>query len=331
MKTKKLIPALAIALSVVALSGCTGNKHVVFGNYWNYDSMTQADIQEKLTYDIVYEEGEGSPFCDYTIAYSNGTYTTELKSATEGAKHVYHLTTTMSITVTYTLEGQEPVSKQDSVVTKTTFFQAGEHLRPISSEMTVLNHSPLMAQGVEKADDCYMTVDYTIKTNYDENGKGTIVQTNNALTMEKDGETVPYSTERTFSPDEDYCFLDHNQLAFCLRAFSNSTTSGTIESYSPFTMAKQKVKVSFSDVSEDEAQKFLLSENGAGPAEKTIPYRKATLDLDVDASGENWTAWIAKADNEKKNDNRNVMLRLETPLAYNLGSLVYNLKSIERQ
>ena len=63
---------------------------------------------------------------------------------------------------------------------------------------------------------------------------------------------------------------------------------------------------------------------------KTIDYRSVTMKLSSSNPGATQTAYIATYDNAEMNTHRNVMLKLETPLAYNLGTLVYSLKSINR-
>ena len=65
----------------------------------------------------------------------------------------------------------------------------------------------------------------------------------------------------------------------------------------------------------------------------TITYRPVSMVLDEKNPGATQTAWIAKKPETSSNSNvnRNVLLRLETPLSYGLGSLVYTLNSATYQ
>ena len=42
--------------------------------------------------------------------------------------------------------------------------------------------------------------------------------------------------------------------------------------------------------------------------------------------GTSQTVWVAKTTDAQKNSHRNAILRIETPLYYSMGSLVYELK-----
>ena len=121
---------------------------------------------------------------------------------------------------------------------------------------------------------------------------------------------------------EKLSYLDNEQLLLALRAFDTSTTSGNVNTYSPFTKATQKIGISFTNEEEASAQ-LSISENGAEATQKKFKYRKATLSIKATNSGQSQTAWVAT-------ENRNVILRLETPYSFNHGKLVYTLKSIDR-
>ena len=64
-------------------------------------------------------------------------------------------------------------------------------------------------------------------------------------------------------------------------------------------------------------------------AKKAINYVPFSVSISSDNPGATQTVWIAKTEDPLKNTYRNVILRLETPIAYGAGSLVYELTSGE--
>ena len=96
--------------------------------------------------------------------------------------------------------------------------------------------------------------------------------------------------------------------------------------YSPFVEEKQRVQITFNS-DDDLGDDFLLSIYGEAK-KKSIPYREVTVGLKETYSGESQTIWIANPSNVSNNTYRNVILKMETPLSYNFGSLIYTLKSI---
>ena len=119
-----------------------------------------------------------------------------------------------------------------------------------------------------------------------------------------------------------------------LRCISMSVDSAKVKVYSPFNDETQKIKLSFDD-EEDDSMEVSYFDYTANPAatekvKKAFNYRSVTMKLSSSNPGATQTAYIATYDNPEMNTNRNVMLKLETPLAYSLGKLVYSLKSINR-
>jgi hypothetical protein len=63
--------------------------------------------------------------------------------------------------------------------------------------------------------------------------------------------------------------------------------------------------------------------------DRTIAYYPTTIAKSGSNPGSTQTAWYAqntRADTEEENRYRNVMLKLEAPISYNLGTLVYTLE-----
>ena len=116
MKRKKISTLLALLLGVSTFGACTNSdKKVDFANFWLEDALnTSATIEETLTYDVKYE-AQNASLVNYTLNYTDGTYTTTLVSqqAADG-KIVYTYTTQLNITATYNL-GEASASFDDTV------------------------------------------------------------------------------------------------------------------------------------------------------------------------------------------------------------------------
>ncbi len=322
MKAKKLASILSLVLCLSCFGGCTGNQKVTFQNYWHKSPLeTTEALHETLVYDVTFEEGNGLDSVGYELSYSGGTYKTELVREERDGKTVYCYTTHLTITATYTL-GNDTAVLEDSVKTETRFYEALYGLQPISSYKEIVSSSPKNGSSITQVDECFQTYAYTVSTTYNENGTaGTCKVT------EKDGKPVSDSFE---IEEKKYSYLDNDQLLFALRGISSDTSSAKLLVYSPFIKSVQTVSVAFSAA---ESAEFAFFKNGSAEKQtSTITYRPVSIVLDEINPGATQTAWIAKEPaSTAKNEHRNVMLRLETPLSYSLGKLVYKLNSVSYQ
>ena len=78
--------------------------------------------------------------------------------------------------------------------------------------------------------------------------------------------------------------------------------------------------------SAEKGDDFTFQQNGTETS-TAIQFYPVSIALDEKNSGQTQTAWVAKTTNPSNNRYRNVVLRLEAPLSYGMGSLIYTLKS----
>lgn len=330
MKAKKILAVTALTLAATTLTACgNDDQSIELNRYWQQNStLSNQTIDETLTYDVKFEKKDAS-LVNYSLDYSNGLYTTHLYSDSTKTD-VFHYETELSIDVTYTYKS-ESVTLRDSVKTSV-IFDASNGIRPLSSEKQILSNSPNNVNAT-KVSHCYETYQRRTKTLYDgDEGKTSVWKT----VTDKDGnESEKLIFEDDFSAKNGkYTYVDNECLLLALRCISSSETSAKVNVYNPLNEAKQRIKITFTD-DEDYSAEFSYFDYAANPAatektKKTIAYREAGLKLSATNSGATQTAWIAKATDTSKNTNRNVILKLETPLSYGLGSLVYTLKSVKR-
>ncbi len=319
MKAKKLMPLLALVLCLSSIGGCTKtDEKIPFGNYWNTASLTNADIDETLVYDVRFDGNNNSMF-NYKLSYENGKYVTHLINSTENGENIYIYTTELTIDVVYTL-GSQTKTLSDSVTTEVRFLTAEKALRPISSKKTVISASPVNGD-TSSVENCYQVYDYEVTTTYEADGsKGTSTVVDN--TKESNNSVVKnFEIER-----EKYSYLDNEQLPFALRAIPIEKTSATALVYSPFVNKTQKVGFSFSSEESGEFS-FFRAGNTETKAKNLINYREVKMVLKETNPGATQTALVAYTKDTQNNLFRNVILKLETPLSYGLGSLIYELNS----
>ncbi len=310
---KKLLSAIALTLCVTTLTACAAtNEKVTFKEYWFEDAdvppaVAPATVLESLEYEVEFKKASG--FGDnYTVDYQNGAYTTKLSLT--GDEYLYE--TSLSIDVTYTAGGK---SKQmsDSIATWVK-FKKGAKLQPIASHKEISCHSP--ANGGSTIETCFSAHDYTVDTTYNENGLG-------GKSVIVDNKTN-HSQTQTFTIEDKYTCLDNEQLLFALRGLSQSTSSASVSVYAPFSGVVQTINLSYAAL--QEGTEFTFERNGVSN-KQTINYYPVSLKINAQLSGATQTVWIAQTTNAYANTFRNVILQLETPLSYNLGSLIYKLKS----
>ena len=329
MKAKKFLAAIALALTATTFAACTNSDNAIdFSPYWNSHWNVSEKIDETLEYDVTFEKGTPMTNINYELDYTNGLYTTHLvEDPTKAGFYTY--TTTLEITAVYTYKS-EVKELTDSVVSTVT-FSMNDGFAPIKSEKWIVSHSPANAT-VSRVTQAYDEFHRHVLTDY--TGEDAVCKVWDSKPNSDGTANEKLLSEETFSGKSGkHSYIDNEQLLLALRCISTSVDSAKVKVYSPFTDETQKIKLSFED--EDESMEVSYFDYTANPdatekVKKAFDYRSVTMKLSSSNPGATQTAYIATYDNPEMNTSRNVMLKLETPLAYNLGTLVYSLKSINR-
>lgn len=309
---KKILSAIALTLCAATLTACsTTSPKITFVKYWLEDaSVTPTNVLEKLEYDVTFKKASGLNNA-YTVDYKNGVYTTEL--SLKGDEYTYK--TSFSINVIYTVGG-ESAEETDSINTWVKFKRTAK-LQPLASHKEIVSSSPNSGGTTIKT--CYAKHNYTVDTTYNENGLG-----GKCVIVNNDPESKNDPQERTFTVEDKYTYLDNEQLLFALRGISQSTATASVSVYAPFSGVVQNVNLTYSTLQKETEFEF---QKGDTQIKQVINYYPVSMKINANLSGATQTAWIAETTSTHSNTFRNVMLQLETPLSYNLGSLIYKLKS----
>ena len=306
---KKILSAIALTLCAATLTACAGtSEKVTFKEYWLEDAnVTPATVLETLEYDVTFKKSAGLNE-SYTVDYKNGVYTTKL-TLNDG---VYRYETSLNIDVTYTV-GEKSVTKNDSILSWVEFKKTAK-LQPIKSHKEIACHSP--ANGGSTIETCFVASDYTVETTYNENGLG-------GKSVIVDNATKA-SQESTFTVEDKYTCLDNEQLLFALRGLTQSTITASLSVYAPFSGVVQSIDLTYSSLKK--GTEFVF-QKGESQVKQAINYYPVSMKINAQLPGATQTVWIAETTNAQSNTFRNVILQLETPLSYNLGTLIYKLKS----
>ncbi len=314
MRSKKITTAACAVLSACFLSACaTTNNQVTFNNFWFNDPTINPEpaVLERLTYDVKFtasSKGDG-----YEVQYNDGTYETTLSLKDVNGEKRYVYETAFAISGKYFFGADE--KEFTDTTTATVEFVKNGKLTPVSSRKTIENYSP--TSGGTSIDKCYTYVHYQIETTYEN-------QATSGTTTVTNLETQKTSTN-TYTIDSKYTYLDNEQLLFALRGLTQNQAP-LFYVYAPFAGQVQTIKTVLNTKEENIEYAYDNgTENGFEGIVNTYPI---TVQVDAKLSGAGQTVWIAEY-NPDLNTHRNVILKMQTQLAYNLGYFTYTLKKAD--
>lgn len=315
MKNKTLLAVTSVLLAGTLLAACSGSNKISFKNYWFKDAEVPQGTTETLVYDVTFEKGTGLSDDSYSLAYTNGTYKTTFSLAEKDGVKIYRYETELSIDVTYSY-GSESETLSDYVKSWVE-FERSTNLRPIASHKEYVSHSPV--SGATSVADSYTKYHYSIDTTYTSGA-----QSGQAVVT--DLETQKTQTN-SFEYEDKYTYLDNEQLLLAMRGlYQSASSTNPFYIYDYGKKSVQTISAAFG--SKQEGSTFAFTKNGAA-FNGVVDYFPLELSLETENPGATQTLWLAETEDSRDNTFRNVIVKLETPLSYNLGSLVYTLKSAD--
>lgn len=314
MKKKILTPIIAI-LCVFVFCSCASTNYISVSANWYKDTTlttTLSNTYEKLEYAITYDDSKKTNK-NTTVVYNDGaSCVTELSEAVytysdSSTERCYKLTNTISISGTYTV-GDKTKPFEDSVESYCYFKTADKLLQPIESFKTVKSTSVIKASG--SLDEVIKEYNYSYKIVYDKNCKNATL-TYKDLTATNPEEKV---TEKKNIGGSN-SIIDNEQIYFVIRGFDLSSSFG--QAVSVLNASANKMQ-NLSITCYEELKDYSAFNT-------TISCMKVNIRLNETLSGATQTAYYAKKVDNNNNTYRNAMVKLETPISYNMGTLVYTL------
>ena len=325
MNAKKILLGGVAALSCAALVGLTSCATVATAtlvpNWYEDTTLTSsiAQTKETLTYAVSYEKGSNTR---YSVEYQPGTYTVTLENDTRGGESVYKLTSSLRIAGKYTM-GNESLDFSDSVDSVCWFRNVSRSLYPLYSEKTVHSTSPC-TDDPASLQDAVRVYDYTVSVSYDPDENEADVSYQNT------GDDAPQTAR--VSLRDDMTVLDNETLLFAARGLSLSVGGSVgLCTVNPYTAEREVIAVNLTEQKADASYSFI--DVDAGETETTehkITVNTMVFSRDTTLTGSMITAYYAAAPVlGGENPYRCVMLAMNDPLAYHMGTLVYRLTSAD--
>jgi hypothetical protein len=364
---KKFTKLLAIALaagSAFALSACGESKNNIGSSaYWNALTNSVNDLtsdstwltnSEVATYAISFKEGGNA---NYKVEYnlddtSSAYYKTEFyatqyvwnSDSTDGYKtdkteYVYVYKTTLKLSGKYTyLATGESKEFSDSVETISYFRSATNSLEPVYSKQVIKTTAP--AQLIPTSiDTCYTVIDSSYETFYN-------VDCTKATINSYDATTGESNSVELNDINGTNMLYDANSLGLALRSFTFS--SGTSYTFDTVVAPNGNVATYLAQCNstgtlnaEDEVESGIITAlNESSPSDYIFVgadndgnvnynYNQVTLSIVADLSGSSYSYWYADVSGDL-NATRATMLKVSTPIYYNLGTLTYSLSSLNK-
>ncbi|MBP5242435.1 MAG: hypothetical protein J6Z36_01950 [Clostridia bacterium] len=315
------VAALCLA-SISLLTACSSSSTASDGISagWYKDTSLVSVISEtyeQLQYEVKFLENSGKNK-NYSVSYTPGSYTVTLKNVNYEGEAAYELTSTLEISGVYTVNG-ETKDFSDFVESVCYFRPAAKMLSPMYSKKTVKSTSPIAEEPSSLAE-AVASYDYEVTCDYNADGSRVTV-----AYLDNIDESKNATKEYKISAGS-YFLLDNEELLFAIRGMDLSG-SHSVYVFNPYTHVRDTIEIS---PSTSAASKYSFIDQDAGETEATeheIPVHTVVFGISSSTLTGTYQAAIYANAIDGKNVYRNVMLYLENPIAYHLGSLTYTLKS----
>lgn len=319
MKFKKTC-ALSLLAVCASLAACSTSVRTSFSAYWRKSDDSNEEVvfqgAETAEYDVTFEDGDNDSF---TVKYTEGKYTTKLSCKDKNYLYETHLT----IKVQYVFGDRTSEVFSDEVISSVTFESTQRGMKPLYSEKKSVMHSPITATP-SSLESCYNTY-YTSTVSDYSTGICTLASYESADFLTNPDTKIVDTLTREISEEYEYSRIDNEQLLVAARAISSSATE-TLQVYNTAAGALQKVQ--FTQEAKTSADfEFTVLGKDTSATKCTVSYVPFTVKINEKNSGSSQKILVAS--DRETNEYRNIVLRMDVPLSFNLGTLVYKLNSVE--
>ena len=365
-KLAKIIAAAVCAASVLSLSacsGCSGTTTYTTSTSPNWQiRVSAADELDGNAFWLTHAETaeyslslRGGSNNSYSVEYSDdGTYTTKLYATVydwsgqdvpedlrieNTTDYIYVYETALYQPGAFVFGG-ERLEFVNEIKTVSYFRSAGNNLLPVYSMQDIKCVSANALQPVSLAD-CYIRMDRLYTTYYSRDGVTAITSVE---VRDEDEESGFESTSYSASVGTEYSLFDASSLGIALRSMGQSGTN-TFDVYIPINGAKAQYQAAWSgpvsvdrnsgdyssivtamDAAEEDGY-LLLGTNDEGKIDYS--FTPVTVSLVSNMTGPSTTYYYASISNTDMNVGRAVLMRVEEALTFSLGTVIYNLTSLE--
>ena len=317
MKPKRLLMLLPV-LPLSLLCACGGAiTDLTFNANWYRNTSLRSNLEgtlEQLEYAVTFDAADKHGFA---VSYSDGVYKTELKNGQveldDSKREGYFYTTDLTINVCFELNGEKSEVFEDRVHTEVQFLSAADGLRPVKSYMEVYCHAPMTDTPI------------TLSGSYAENFFSYTVEYDDELTRAETefcnlvSESKPQS--KSFKLKGAGSFLDNEQILFALRGVDLSV-GATFRSIN--YVQNKPEQISFTNTgTKTAAVDFEM--DGTQVRLEELAVHTVSLSYSSSGAGQPRSLVYAQTTDPTANTYRNVLLEMQVPVYYTLGTLNYKL------
>lgn len=348
---KKLTAAALLLTGVFTFAACSSRVPVTLTRNWNVNTTAAYDntFYERLVYDVRYTEPEASlNGLHYENVEGSYTVTTEADDYYRASDNLtvnqaYRMETVLTFSAdivnsdgetVYSFGGDSGVPA-DSVVTTVYFRDIGDEMRPLESRVETYSHTPMQNGNIA-------VYKYTATVEYSSNAGSADIETVDLseeiteIAEDEDRAYVGTFTDGAYSLSsltEDYSCFDNAQLLFTVRGLDFSEgDSHTVTAVSGSGGAMHLTLSCTETVSSNysftlDGAPIAEDEEGAPVSTNVVTFslRSGTQTLGVTHT----VRYAAKSSTASQNTYRNLPMRIETPMSYSMGTLLYVLQSAE--
>ena len=309
------------------------------------------------TYSVTYDKENSSYTTEfYMEEFDWKTDTCDEYKATgesEAKELVYVFKTTLTLNGNYTFKStKEEKPLNDYVQTTCKYRLAGDNLQPIYSLQSVYNYAPANITP-DKPDDMYVLLNAEYTTYYNRNCSQAYIKT---VINPRTPENSTTEKKVSLTTKEGYSVFDNSQLIAATRAFTksgahivnvcspqngatqicNAVCSATTELNSESDAGIIKALKEVTDGNGNAVNDYVFfdgsqqgnDENGVPLPAKNIRYNAVTFSISAELKGPSPTYWYSTVENHDLNATRSILLKMQTPLSFNLGTRIYTLNKL---
>ena len=324
MKIFKKLSAIFICFALLFSSACNTSEPIVSNmfasQYWLTNTETDiGEINETSVYTISFVESEAEEGETQLKSTLSGTLTTNIQNTTYENQKCYKFTTSLSTSGTYTY-GDKSVDFNDTITSTVYFLGISAKFFPLYSEKSVNTLSPTKVSNFE-----FVTLSYKVSTTYNKEENSALVKV--VSTAPEDASYKVTEGERTYNKlTKNSAFLDNESLIFIPRA--SDLLAGFSSSFNTIDALSQRVHSMNLAVSSSAPTSEITLKGGYSidgqPVNPTFTCYNATISIADTFSGSPLKLYYSS--DAKTHGKR--LVKMESDLAYSLGKIVYELKSV---
>ena len=328
---KRRLAALLLLAPLALCAGCGSTAPLTLSANWYSDVAAGKDYingtNEQLEYDVTFEQTNIN--AEYKVHYDEGTGTlvTTLRdyfdAETSLTSYLYH--TEFSISGHFSYKGSPGKSFVETSVSDVWFLSVRDELRPLKSEKRVHTFVPS-----DKPAAPYFADEYRYRYTFEYDSTLKTAQYTYFTLEDDEDEVGKQELSKSIKLTGSGTLLDNEQIFFALRGLDMSAAA-TFRSVDPQTLLTAKIATEKPSAEKDSVDftRVVMQADNTVLDERQIADKLDTVHVKVAYKtaqpGPTRTLIYLKKTSNDDNLYRNVLWKIENPIALGLGTMTYTL------